>query len=98
VAPGVDWEVIARGTPGFSGAELANLVNVAALKAALDSAAAVGMAQLEHAKDRIMMGAERKSAVITEENRKSTARPARCCPQPHPTRCEPSFLAVTGIL
>jgi ATP-dependent metalloprotease len=73
IASGVDWEVIARGTPGFSGADLANLVNVAALKAALEGAKDVGMSQLEHAKDRIMMGAERKSAVIAEENRKLTA-------------------------
>lgn len=73
LAPGVDWEVIARGTPGFSGADLANLINVAALRAALDGAMDVGMAQLEYAKDRILMGAERKSAVITEENRKLTA-------------------------
>ena len=73
VANSVDWEVIARGTPGFSGADLANLVNVAALRAALDGAMDVGMAQLEYAKDRIMMGAERKSAVITEDNRKLTA-------------------------
>ena len=72
-AKGVDWEVIARGTPGFSGADLANLVNVAALKAALDGAKEVGMSQLEHAKDRIMMGAERKSAVVAEENRRLTA-------------------------
>ena len=73
VAPSVDWEVIARGTPGFSGADLANLINVAALRAALDGAVAVGMSQLEFAKDRIMMGAERKSAVIAEENRRLTA-------------------------
>jgi ATP-dependent metalloprotease len=73
IAAGVDWEVIARGTPGFSGADLANLINVAALRAALDGAMDVGMPQLEYAKDRIMMGAERKSAVITEENRKLTA-------------------------
>ena len=73
IARGVDWEVIARGTPGFSGADLANLVNVAALKAALDGAKEVGMSQLEHAKDRIMMGAERKSAVVAEENRRLTA-------------------------
>ncbi|EKX38208.1 hypothetical protein GUITHDRAFT_144422 [Guillardia theta CCMP2712] len=69
----VDVSILARGTPGFSGADLANLVNIAAIKASNDNKKAVDMRDLEFAKDRIMMGVERKSAVITEESRKLTA-------------------------
>ena len=62
-----------QGTPGFSGADLANLVNVAAIKAARDDVGAVTQAAIEYAKDRIMMGAERKSAFISDDNRRLTA-------------------------
>ncbi|KAJ1483797.1 peptidase family M41-domain-containing protein [Baffinella frigidus] len=71
--PDVDINIVARGTPGFSGADLANVVNIAAIKASQDNKKAISMADLEYAKDRIMMGAERKSAVITEASRKLTA-------------------------
>jgi ATP-dependent metalloprotease len=69
----VDLEQLARGTPGFSGAELFNLVNTAALKASVDGLKAVTMHSLEYAKDKIMMGAERKSAIISPETLKLTA-------------------------
>ncbi|KAE8669071.1 ATP-dependent zinc metalloprotease FTSH 4 [Hibiscus syriacus] len=72
-AEDVDLTIIARGTTGFTGADLANLVNVAAVKAAMDGAKAVTMADLGYAKDRIILGSERKSAVISEELRKNTA-------------------------
>ncbi|MEN3176541.1 ATP-dependent zinc metalloprotease FtsH [Gluconobacter sp. OJA] len=69
----VDPKVIARGTPGFSGADLANLVNEAALMAARQGRRTVGMAQFEEAKDKVMMGAERRSMVMTEDEKRSTA-------------------------
>ncbi len=69
----VDSRVIARGTPGFSGADLANLVNEAALFAARGNKRLVGMEQLELAKDKIMMGAERRSMVMNEKEKELTA-------------------------
>jgi len=73
LAGDVKAEVIARGTPGFSGADLANLVNEAALFAARKSKRLVDMDDFEMAKDKIMMGAERKSMVMSEEEKKNTA-------------------------
>ncbi|WP_159567327.1 ATP-dependent zinc metalloprotease FtsH [Budvicia diplopodorum] len=73
VSPDVDESVIARGTPGFSGADLANLVNEAALFAARTNKRVVSMVEFEKAKDKIMMGAERRSMVMTEEQKESTA-------------------------
>jgi cell division protease FtsH len=73
LAPDVDARVIARGTPGFSGADLANLVNEAALLAARNGRRVVTMAEFESAKDKVMMGAERKSMVMTEEEKLATA-------------------------
>ncbi len=73
LASDVKAEVIARGTPGFSGADLANLVNEAALFAARKSKRLVDMIDFEMAKDKIMMGAERKSMVMSDEEKKNTA-------------------------
>ncbi|HWJ76419.1 MAG TPA: ATP-dependent zinc metalloprotease FtsH [Kaistia sp.] len=73
LAPDVDARVIARGTPGFSGADLANLVNEAALMAARRGKRLVANAEFEAAKDKVMMGAERRSMVMTEDEKKMTA-------------------------
>ncbi|MCA3265909.1 MAG: ATP-dependent zinc metalloprotease FtsH [Azospirillum sp.] len=73
LAPDVDAKVIARGTPGFSGADLANLVNEAALLAARRAKRFVTMAELEDAKDKVMMGTERRSMVMTEKEKELTA-------------------------
>ena len=72
-APDVDSKIIARGTPGFSGADLANIVNEAALLAARLGKKVVSMRDLESAKDKVMMGAERKSMVMSEDEKKMTA-------------------------
>ena len=73
LSPDVKADIIARGTPGFSGADLANLVNEAALFAARKTKRLVDMEDFERAKDKIMMGAERRSMVMPEEERKNTA-------------------------
>jgi cell division protease FtsH len=69
----VNPEVIARGTPGFSGADLANLVNEAALLAARNNVKKVSQSELDYAKDKIMMGAERKSMILNDETKRITA-------------------------
>jgi cell division protease FtsH len=73
LADNVDASIIARGTPGFSGADLANLVNEAALFAARSSKRLVEMDEFDKAKDKIMMGAERKSMVMSEKEKRTTA-------------------------
>lgn len=73
LAPDVDIRTIARGTPGFSGADLANLANEAALLAARKGKRLVAMLEFEEAKDKVMMGAERRSMVMTEDEKKATA-------------------------
>ena len=73
LAPDVNLKTIARGTPGFSGADLANLVNEAALMAARRNKRMVMQAEFEDAKDKVMMGAERKSLVMTDEEKMLTA-------------------------
>ncbi len=73
LAPNVDLKTVARGTPGFSGADLANLVNEAALLAARRAKRLVTMAEFEDAKDKVMMGAERRTLVMSDEEKKLTA-------------------------
>jgi cell division protease FtsH len=73
LASDVDPKIIARGTPGFSGADLANLVNEAALMAARKGKRSVAMGEFEFAKDKVMMGAERRSMVMTEDEKTLTA-------------------------
>jgi cell division protease FtsH len=73
LAPDVEPRTIARGTPGFSGADCANLVNEAALLAARKGKRLVAMLEFEEAKDKVMMGAERRSMVMTEDDKKATA-------------------------
>ena len=73
LAPGVDLSIIARGTPGYSGAELANLLNEAALLAASTNKKAVSMEELEEARDKVRWGRERRSLAMTDEDKKYTA-------------------------
>ena len=73
MAPDVNLRTVARGTPGFSGADLANLVNEAALLAARKNKRIVTNQEFEEAKDKVMMGAERRSMVMTEDEKKLTA-------------------------
>jgi cell division protease FtsH len=91
LAPDVKADIIARGTPGFSGADLANLVNEAALFAARSNKRLVDMHDFERAKDKIIMGTERRSIVMPEEERRNTAYHESghassrcCCPRPIP--------------
>lgn len=73
LAPDVDLNVVARGTTGMSGADLSNLINQAAIKASVDGLNAITMHVMEYAKDKILMGAERTTAVITKETARNTA-------------------------
>jgi cell division protease FtsH len=73
LAEDVDLRILARGTPGFSGADLANMVNEAALNAARANRKAVHQFDFELAKDKVMMGAERKSMLLSEDDKRDTA-------------------------
>ncbi|KHK04494.1 ATP-dependent zinc metalloprotease FtsH [Desulfovibrio sp. TomC] len=73
LSPDVNLDILARGTPGFSGADLENLVNEAALQAAKTNKDRVDMADFEHAKDKVLMGKERRSLILTDEEKRTTA-------------------------
>jgi cell division protease FtsH len=73
LSPNVDLDVLARGTPGFTGADLENLVNEAALQAAKINKDRVDMADFEHAKDKVLMGKERRSLILTDDEKRTTA-------------------------
>ncbi len=73
LAPDVDLSILARGTPGFSGADLANMVNEAALLAARNNRKTVMMADLDMAKDKVLMGVERRSMILSDEEKRTTA-------------------------
>src|SRR3989442_4621881 len=98
LAPKVDLMVLARGTSGFSGADLANLVNEAALLAARQDKKVVEMIDFENAKDKVLMGVERRSMIIPESEKRTTAYHegglpswAFSCPAPDPFTKSPSF-------
>lgn len=78
VAEDVDWKVVAKATPGFSGAQLANMINEAALLMTRQQGHQITMDILESAKDKVLMGAERRSLIITDREKKSlpTTKPA----------------------
>ncbi|MGR3270331.1 MAG: ATP-dependent zinc metalloprotease FtsH, partial [Thalassococcus profundi] len=95
LGPDVDLRIIARGTPGFSGADLANLVNEAALGAARVGRRFVAMFDFEQAKDKIMMGAERRSMVLTQEQKEKTAyhEAGHAIVGIHLPKCDPVYKA-----
>ncbi len=95
LGPDVDLRIIARGTPGFSGADLANLVNEAALTAARVGRRFVTMEDFEFAKDKIMMGAERRSMVMTQEQKEMTAyhEAGHAIVGIHLPKCDPVYKA-----
>ena len=95
LGPDVDLRLIARGTPGFSGADLANLVNEAALMAARVGRRFVSMEDFENAKDKVMMGAERRSMVLTPEQKEKTAwhEAGHAIVGIHLPKCDPVYKA-----